>query len=191
MPNTSASGGYLAPASDTPPLEDDSLEDELQKAVVGITGFSGTLVRPRWASIPQKHPEPSVDWCSIGIVNIEVDASPALKHIPTGDGTDEYQRHEIIHLECSFYGPNGQRTGAKLRDGIAVPQNLEGLRGNAIVLVDVSDLRSAPELYNQQWIRRYDLTIRFRRQVKRTYGIQNLVSATPGFFTDTIGEIPV
>lgn len=189
MPNNSATGGYLSPAVASPPLEDADLDAQFQKAVVGITGLPGKYVRPRWQPTVPKQPEPSVNWCAIGVTAIAPDDGAYIKHFGTGDGHDDYVRHEDIELACSFYGPQAQRYATYLRDGLAIPQNVEQLKLGGIAWVECEALRAAPEFINQQWVKRYDLTARFRRQVKRTYGVLNIVSANPVLISDEIGVI--
>ena len=42
---------------------------------------------------------------------------------------------------------------------------------------EAGDLIAAPDLLNQQWVRRYDLRIRLRRKIERTYPVLNILSA--------------
>lgn len=190
MANSSATGGHLAPVAETPPLTDDALDALFQAAVAGITGISGAMVRPRWQPVPPKQPEPSVDWCAIGITDITPDEGPSIQHVGSlvgevGEiGRDDFKRHETITLLCTFHGPLGMRYAAKLRDGIGIPQNMEGLKANGIGFVESGPIRTVPELYNQQWIRRFDLMLIFRRKVSRTYPILNILSADPVNTTD-------
>ncbi|WP_288074671.1 hypothetical protein [Pseudomonas sp.] len=182
MANTSATGGYLAPGG--PPLPADiGLEDILQPMVAGITGLAGQYVRPRWQPKPPKQPEPSVDWCAIGVTSTTNDANPAIEHDGTGDGEDRYQRHQQIDVLASFYGPNAQGYGQRLSDGIYLPQNGEAIRQSGMVFVEAGELIAVPELVNQQWIRRYDLRIRLRRKIERTYQVLNILSAAPAVTT--------
>lgn len=192
MANTSATGGLIAPVAETPPLTDDALDALFQVAVAGITGLSGALVRPRWQPVPPKHPEPSVDWCAIGITDISPDDGPNIQHVGSlvgevGEiGRDDYQRHETITLLCTFHGPLAMRYAAKLRDGIGIPQNMAGLKSSGVGFVESGPIRTVPELYNQQWIRRLDLVLIFRRKIERTYPILNILSAEPIYTTDTV-----
>lgn len=187
MANTSATGGYLSPAVETPPLSGDDLENLFQGVIAGITGIAGSYVRPRWQPIPPKHPEPTVDWCAFGIVDIAAD-NPAITHTGTGNGHDDLFRHETIDVLCSFYGPLSMRMAGKLRDGIAIPQNSEALYAADIRFIETGPVRSVPELWNQQWIKRHDLMVVFRRKVAREYPILNILSADPAILTDTHGE---
>lgn len=189
MSNTSATGGYLTPEVASPPLEGDSLDAQFQQAVAGITGIAGQYVRPRWQATSPKQPPSSVDWCSIGVTSITPDDGAYVVHVGLGDGTDKYIRHEKIELACSFYGANSQQFAAMLRDGIAIPQNMEALQAADIYFVECGVIYSMPELINQQWVKRCDMGITFMRQVHRTYGIQNILSADTILVSDDIGII--
>ena len=184
MANDSSTGGYLLPADAPAPAEDAELDALFQSAVVQITGLPGALVRPRWQPNPPKQLEPSVDWCAIGVMVTKPDAGPAITHLKDGDGSDRLERHEDIELLATFYGPRARSIAARLRDGLSVPQNTEALQTSAISFVEAGDIRSAPELVNQQWIRRYDLTLRFRRKVTRIYPIRNVLIADIRLFDD-------
>jgi hypothetical protein len=177
--NTSATGGYLVPTSSLP-AEDTALEDQLQTMVVGITGIDGTLVRPRWQPNPPKQPAADVNWCAIGVMRSTQDTYAAIVHHPDrpdGAGHDEMQRHETIEVLASFYGPAGQGYANLLSDGLQIAQNREALYFENLALLDATDVQAAPALQNEQWIRRYDLAMRFRRQITRTYDVLNLLSA--------------
>lgn len=189
MTHTSATGGYLQPNVATPPLEDASLDQQFQMAIAGMTGLDGSLVRPRWQPVVPKQPEPSVNWCAIGVMAQKADAGGFIQHHRDGDGFDEYVRHEDIEVACTFYGPNAQQMAAMVRDGIGIPQNIEGLNAVGISFVDCDTIRSVPEMFNQQWVKRYDLMMRFRRKVNRVYPILNILSADPEIISDEIGII--
>lgn len=182
MANTSATGGYLAPGG-TPLPADVALEDILQPMVAGITGLAGQYVRPRWQPGNPRQPEPDIDWCAIGVTSTTNDANPAIEHIGAGDGEDRYQRHQQVDLLATFYGPNAQGYGQRLSDGIYLPQNSEAIRPHGMAFVDASELIGVPELVNQQWVRRYDLRIRLRRKIDRTYQVLNILSADPAVTT--------
>lgn len=187
--NDSSTGGYLAPAALAPPQEDAQLDAIIQAAITGITGLPGSLIRPMWQASVPKQPEPSVTWVAMGVTAITPDQGPYIEHQSAGQGADTYQRHEDLEVFCSFYGPQAQTYAAVLRDGLAIPQNNEALGSQGLAWVECGPLRPAPELFNQQWIRRYDLTIRLRRQVKRTYTVLNILSAADVLISDSIGTI--
>lgn len=184
MANTSATGGYLSPVNPALPIGDLVFEDQLQAIIVGITGLPPTMVRPRWQPIPPKQPEPNMDWCAVGIMDVTPEGDPVVIHRSEGEGHDELQIHELIRLLCSFYGPNGQRNAGRLRDGLYIPQNREVMRAQGMGLMDVGRAINAPDLLNNQWVRRADLEVRVRRQVDRTYSVLNLLSAQGTIYAD-------
>ncbi|MFJ6322263.1 MULTISPECIES: LIC_12616 family protein [unclassified Rhizobium] len=180
----SSTGGFLAPTS-PPPAADDALDDQIQAAVVGITGLNGTLVRPRWQPSPPKQPPATTNWCAIGVVRLVGDTYAWIGHHPDGNGYDEMQRHVTFDVLASFYGPNGQAYAGLLRDGLQIPQNREALYLQGIAFVEASEIIAAPALINEQWVRKYDLTVTLRTQITRTYAVLNLLSASGSFITQT------
>lgn len=191
MPNTSATGGYLTPSS-APPAEDAVLDRQLQQMVVGITGLTGSLVRPRWQVKPPSQPEIETDWCAIGVIDEDNDDNAAIVHISAANGSDEMQRHEVITVLASFYGPNCRGNAKLLRDGIQLPQNREVIRfQQGLAFIDTDKVRNVPELVFQQWLGRADLQMRFRRQVTRTYAVNNVLGITGTIKADTPPTNPV
>jgi len=167
---------------------DTALDAEFQKVVAAISGLSGALVRPRWQPGNPQHPEPATTWCSIGVTTITPDAGPYIGHPALPADTGAMQRHEDIELEVTCYGPAGQQLAARIRDGLHFPEYLEALQLFGVVFVGVGGITSVPELYNQQWIKRYDFTAEFRRQVRRTYTTLSIESSEVVIKTDSIGN---
>lgn len=176
MPNTSASGGYLAPDS-AAPVEDEAFDRFIQAVIVGVTGIPIANVRPRWAETPLAVPERGVTWAAFGVIGVEATDYPVVLHKGAGDGTDEMQRHETIELMVSFYGPNSARSATLFRDGLYIPQNREGLWKAQVALLDFGRLVSVPDLLNQTWRRRIDAPLRLNRCITRVYPVLNLLSA--------------
>lgn len=171
--------GYILPAS-AGPANDDALDDVFQRLVVGVTGLPGKMVRPRWQPNPPKQPTPDVNWCAVGVVDSAHDDNAALVHdrfANNGDGADDVLRHEELTVLASFYGPNAAGFADLMRDGLSVPQNREALHADDVAFVAVGDKRIAPDLTNGQWVRRVDLTLLFRRGVKRSYATPHLTVA--------------
>jgi hypothetical protein len=191
MANDSTVAGYLTPTS-TAPAEDASLDAIFQALFVGLSGLAGNLVRPRWQPVAPKEPEPSTNWCAIGVTAITPDDNPAVIHNPfdaSGLGSDTLYRHTLIEVLASFYGPQGETLAEQSRDGLWLAQNNGALAPYAIAFTGLADpIRSVPELVNQQWRRRYDFAARFRRQIVRTYGVRTLVAAEIDLYTEQ-GEI--
>lgn len=173
----SSTGGYLLPTSPAPAM-DTVLEDQIQAALVGITGLAGALVRPRWQPTPPKQPAADVNWCAFGVTNNRPDSYGAVTHDPPGQGSDTIQRHEMIDVIASFYGPAGQGYATMFSDGLLIEQNREQLAANGLKVFELGDPLAAPDLTNTTWIRRYDVSFTLRRQVDRTYAVLNILSAS-------------
>lgn len=185
MPNTSASGGYLAPQSAVP-SSDDAFEDFLQSVVAGITGLAGDKVRPRYqqGSIPIQPPA-SVDWCAVGPLSSEPMAQRAqIRHDPTGtivaagDGVDIITTWETTEVMASMYGPNAWRNAGFLSDGLMVPQNREALFHARVQLRRIGGRIQTSEILHQAIsLRRVDIRVEFVRAIVREYPVFNLLSA--------------
>jgi hypothetical protein len=171
------------------PVEDADLDAVFQFAVAGITGLDGTMVRPRWQPTLPQQPEPDEDWCAIGVMASIPDAFPYITHFSgqgiTDPSADTFWRHEELDVLASFYGPNAKKLASRLRDGLSVVQNTETLLANQIAFIESSPMRASPDFVNQQWIRKYDLPLRFRRKVQRVYAMPNILSAQVDLFDDT------
>lgn len=174
MSNDSTTPGYLTPTG-AAPLYDEALERELSRWVRAVTGLPAGMVRPRWMPEQAAQPAAAVNWCGFGITGFDPDAGPAFVQ---GDENSELWRHETVECMASFYGPDSQAFAGLFRDGISIPQNNTTLTsGTDLSLTDCSGLTPFPELINNQWVRRYDVTVRLRRKVIRTYGIKSLAEA--------------
>jgi hypothetical protein len=174
MANDSSAAGYLQPTGSAPP-EDADLDSIFQQLIVGITGLPGNMVRPRWQATVPKQPEPATNWCAVGVTGIEHDANSYEQLNPAGNET--FIRHEIITVLCSFYGTGALNFASQARDGMYVAQNNSTLDQFEMGLVEVGSIVTAPDLINQQWVRRFDLSMRIRRRIVRTYPILNILSA--------------
>ena len=173
----SSTGGFLAPVGPQQP-HGDEFEDQIQAVVVGITGLPGSLVRPRWQPTPPAQPAADVDWAALGITEVESDWDAVVSHDGAGQGTDHLQRHEVVDLLASFYGPNGRANAARLRDGLSIAQNREALFLANMGLRSVGPkIITAPALVNEQWVSRFDIAVSIRRRIDRTFSVLNLLRA--------------
>lgn len=186
MSNTSATGGYLSPAASPAPLDDAALGDFLQAMVVGITGLPGKMVRPRWQQTPPNIPARNTDWAAAGVTERQPETFAATQHVDdAGGGYDVLYRNEEISYLVSFYGPNAGSNVGVMSDGLQIPQNLEVLAAQRMGLIESAKPRRAPELIKNIWMDRYDLEIRFRRQIVRQYTVLTLLSAVGTVVTDS------
>jgi hypothetical protein len=171
------------------PLEDDDLDNALQGMIVGITGLDQTLVRPRWQTNPPKQPEPTDDWCAIGVTSSQADTFPVVQHLFGDDITapagDLLIRHETLDVMVSFYGPHAKTNLGILRDGLGILQNLDSVKAAGLYFIEMDAAHIAPDFINQQWIRRWDTALVFRRSVARVYGVNNILSAEIDLLDDS------
>lgn len=177
MSNTSSSGGYLAPLPIPEVLEDDALDDFFQGIFAGITGLDPTMFFPRWQPEPPNLPAVDADWASLGVTTTDPDTFGVELHSDAGEGSSELQQHEVIDILTSFYGPNANKYAGLLRMGFQVAQNREILQQNAMAFVQSGNPVSVPSLVKDKWKRRVDLQIKIRRQVRRIYAVENLLSS--------------
>jgi hypothetical protein len=188
--NDSSTGGYLAPTG-AAALDDDALDAVFQQLVAGVTGIPGNLVRPLWQQNPPNLPDAGTNWVALGIPNRSTDDFAFVEHVspPTGTPYDLYQRHEILHIRASFYGPQAAGNAMLFRDGMLIAQNRETLGLLGMGYVASQEPRQVPDLVNQQWRKRVDMTFDVKRVVQRQYPVLNLASA--GVTMQTLAASPV
>lgn len=184
--NNSSSGGYIPPLPQPSVLQDDALDDALQALVVNLTGLNTTLVRPRWQPSPPNRPGIGVDWASIGVVRKHSDTYAHVVHVdgPDGEGQDNMQRHELLMVMCTHYGPNAGAYADLVRDGLTISQNREALQLDKMDLVEVQESTHVPEQLAELWYNRVDQMIVLRRQVDRTFAVKHIKSFTGKLVTD-------
>jgi hypothetical protein len=177
---------FFVPAA---PLEDDALDAVLQAMVVGITGLSGDLVRPRWQVVSPKQPERDVNWCSIGVITSTPDDNPVVQHLSglsvNDQAGDLLQEHEELEILVSFMGPLCKTNLGIFRSGVRLATNIQVLKSVGLYFKEIEEGRAAHELINQYWIRRWDSTLIFKRMVSRVYGVPNIVEANIHLFDDS------
>lgn len=196
-PNTSATGGYLAPTTTDPPSDID-FGRQLSNLVAGVSGVPGNLVRPRWQPDPPPIPKATTDWFAVGVTTVEPaeKGTPYLRHVGRAydeagneveyDGRSDLIEHELITVLASAYGPNSGKFSSRLRDGLWLEQNWHLANSRGMVLMDVGPIRHVPEQIDNTWFDRRDVEIKIRREVDRSYPILNILSAQGTFHGDRL-----
>lgn len=171
MSNTSATGGYLGQTSG--PVDNLDFRRFIGTVLVGLSGLPADLVRPAWQPNPAPVPGIDTDWMAFGQTNRRTEMYPFM-----------YETTQIRHEECdfllTFYGPNCLGNAGALRDASDLPQNQESMFLAGMKLVDYTDITHAPELVNERWFDRCDMTITIRREIRREYSILKFVDAVGG-----------
>lgn len=176
--NTSATGGPLLPSSPpAPPLNDKDLEDFFQAWTVALTGYDGPMVRPSWQINAPNIPQNDIDWCSFKVSVSNADTFAVNLHFATGQGYNQLRRHQVLTVRYSFWGPNASSFADLLRDGGAIPQNLEVFQLNNMGLINFGDQVPAPEIIKELWYRRVDMEMYVKRQIVRDYQVLSIDSA--------------
>lgn len=175
--NDSRTGGYLAPTVNTN-LYDNAFEHFFQEVIVGITGYPNSLVRVQGQPVPPQQPPITTDWCSFH-PHTERDLSlrGSVRHDPTGDGSDIFERTVQNYILISFYGPHAWAYASAFCDGICIEQNRAQLQSAGMGIMSISPRRSFHELVNQTWLERVDIEILLNREIQKVYPVLNLLSA--------------
>lgn len=177
MANDSTTAGYLVP-TDTPPLDDNALDDFLHDWVQGVTGFADpALIRPRWQPEPPIQPAFNVNWIALGVTNSTTDDDAYEEHDPTGLGVDSVMMTEELTVLASFYGPLASQNAKLFRTGVKLSQNRDVLRAAGMGLIGAGQATTVPALTKETWVRRVDVTFMLRRNVTRAYQIRTIASA--------------
>lgn len=169
MSNTSATGGFLS-SNGIPALPGNlSLEQFLQTIFVGLSGLSGDLVRPKWQMDPPKQPDITVDWLGFALMENDADFNAYVGIDQSGNNV--FQRMEALTVQCSFYGPNALSYLQTVRDGFQIKQNLEALESAKMGYVSTSKAVRVPDLVNERWMQRWEMSVSLRREILRVYPI--------------------
>lgn len=181
MPNTSATGGYLTPTNTA--LDNNALKRFIHSVLVGVTGIDNTLVRPAYQPNQPVIPDIGVDWCAFSIVNRRPAAMPWTKQ---GEADAQLSTNELFDVFVNFYGPNCMGYAAILRDGLQVPQNSSALNDAGMAVIGAQDVIYLPELINDRWFERADITINLNRNLSRTYAILTLLGIEGTLYFDGV-----
>lgn len=172
--NTSATGGYLQPTGPAPLPGNLTFKEFIQQVFVGVSGLPGELVRPKWQINPPKQPDVTTNWMAIGLTEGLQDTN-AYTGVDS-EGNNVFERNKDFQIQASFYGPNADDFADLVSDNFQIPQNLESLRLARMGFVNTSRSTHVPDLVNERWVDRYEMTFFFRRQILRSYQILTFLS---------------
>ena len=122
-----------------------------------------------------------------------VTAQPMVFYYGSVDGRTSYaETHSqwMLTVLLSFYGPKARGNAGLFRDAVMVQQNLEVLALSNIYFQSIETMRIVPDLRNEQWMHRADITLMLVRGVVRTYPIRSLTSAVTTIQVENMAEQP-
>lgn len=180
----SSRSGYLRFATTGAPTYDQEFDDQLHQVFVGITGFAGSLVRPRYQDEPAQQPEFNASWLAFGQENVEADTHAYQEHVPLEEGRHYVERDELHTYLLSFYGPRASSFAELTRNSLALDQNRDGLLALGVAVVSMGQATKIPSLVKTHWVNRVDVPITFRRRVRHTVAVLNLQSAQMGLHNE-------
>lgn len=172
---SSATGGYLQPVA--APIGDNALARVMHGLIAGVTGLSGSMVRKKWQRNMPAIPANGIDWCAFAIANVEAYNTYQVQIVSGNDTAMRQSQYEAFDLECSFYGDNCQQYAAMLRDGLHVAQNREAMYLAGIAVRGGTVIVHVPELINDQWQDRCDITIAMARDTSAQYDVLHFLGA--------------
>lgn len=154
--------GWLVPARGP---SEKNLEDVFSNLVCALCGIKQNLVRPRYQEKPPYIPAANVDWCAFSIL---AEGAPGASVWHEADekkvGHSRLVADEEFSVLFSFYGPNCRGNARALRDGLWIEQNRAVLRlEHNISLLRNGQLIPVPELVNERWLKRCDISVEFVR----------------------------
>lgn len=188
MPNTSATGGYLTQTDSS--IDGISLRRFLQSIIVGVTGLPADMVRPMFQQNPPPVPSIEVNWCGYAIADQQFEGGAYLQHLSSNES--KVVLHERMDIMCAFYGPDCLVNAGVLRDGVLfIGQNRDQLISQGMGVYGFSSIRHAPELINDRFFDRADITMSINREVRRVYGILNFVGAYGSIYAEDAKQQPL
>lgn len=186
--NNSQTGGYIRPISVTQPPHGLTLLQFLQTVLVGLSGLDGTLVRPKWQIKPPPQPDVNTNWLAFGIESDTPNFNAAV--VTNKDtGVTTLKRWRTMILQLSFYGPNALDLIEQVQDGFQLGQNLAALTSAKMGLTETGQALHLPELVNEQWFERYEMSVTLQRLVQSVYPIVTIVGAHGTIYAPTAKDI--
>jgi len=144
--------------------------------LVGISGISGQLVRPNWQENPPPQPDIKTNWISFGVNVSAPDANAYTNY--NADGSFTSQRHETLEIGTDCFGPDAMYISGLIRDGFQIKTNLDALQLAKMGFVETGPARQIPDLVNERFVGRVNMSIFLRREVIRVYPVPNIISAS-------------
>lgn len=170
---SSATGGFLRPTS--APIYGQALDRVFHGVLAGVTGIPADLVRPTFQQSPPRMPGIETDWLAFA-VNV---FSPKFSGWQWLNEEEVYIQRQVerLDLSCVFYGPNAELNASNLASGLYLLQNTDSLISQNMRFIGSGDVLSVPELINERYFNRSDVSLTFSRDAVRVVDILSFASA--------------
>lgn len=165
MPDSST-GGYLTLAADS-----FNISHVIHDFIMGITGYTNTLIRPMYQPNAPTVPAFGTDWIAYNIK--EADS----KGFASQDLTQfaySLKRNAQLVINVSFYGANSYQNIKSFKDGLEITQNWEAVRTYGMAFGGSGNIIRIPELHNMRWLDRYNIEIVINQMTIKTPSIISL-----------------
>jgi hypothetical protein len=180
LSNDSTARGYLTPVGDSPQY-DEALEREISRWIRGVSGLPAALVFPDGLTRSRRSKQRG------DVVRLRYHyRSPAVKPVRcSGFGrTVRAMDMGTGNGDLLLLWPSGGQHCINFPRGNIRRAKQRELNRSGLSLVEAGTIYNLPELINNQWVRRYDLTITLSRKNIRTYNVRTLQDA-PVSFSET------
>ncbi|ELQ5981312.1 phage neck terminator protein [Cronobacter sakazakii] len=174
MSNDTTAAGWLTPTG-SPPAWESALNQTLAQWIAGVSGLPGTAITPLWQD---NATTPDMPGCAFGIT--EIHAAPPY-WAPLNADDDLLTVSEQLQVQCLFTGTDAPAFATQFRDGMAVAQNQDELNRMGLAVCASTAIICVSELIDNQWQRRYRMTVSLSRIYTRTYHIKSLATAQVAF----------
>ena len=159
-------------------VDDKYLDRILHDCFKGLTALPETLERPLWSLNPANQPPKETNWLSFGIISRDESSLADLFFDPI---TNLYTQTatEELNVLVSCYGPDASATMNNIRNGLRIESNRWQLRNNGIVWVSSGNPYTTSYLINEQYVKRQEAIIIFRRSNITTWNVAPVYPDTP------------
>ena len=171
MPNTSATGGYLAVTPDS-----FNLSHVIHDFIMGFTGYDATLVRPMYQPNAPVVPAFGTDWIAYNVK--EADTTGYVNQELQQNGTYTIRRMSKLIVSVSFYGTNSYQKIKGFKNSLELTQNWEMVRAYGMGFNGAGNIIKVPELHNMRWLDRYNIEILINQSTTQNTSIISLVQSS-------------
>lgn len=162
----------------------------LQSVFAGVSGISGSLVRPKWQPKQPNQPDLDVNWLALALVGADADANAySGSAVVSNQIVNVTQRMEQLEVQCAFYGPQAYEYMGLVRDGFQIQANRAAMLAGGLAFVSTDKGMRVPDKVNEVWVDRWEMTFYFNREILRSYPVLTFLKASGTIETIVSGNI--